>query len=44
MAIEKAVEHTIDSGVRTGDIGGQTGTKEFGDEVVKNMRSILGLF
>ncbi|KAM0809819.1 hypothetical protein AB5N19_10166 [Seiridium cardinale] len=40
-AIEMAVCDTINNGVRTGDIGGTAGTKEFGDAVVKHLKSRL---
>jgi 3-isopropylmalate dehydrogenase len=38
-AIEKAVEDTINGGVRTRDIGGRAGTAEFGDRVVENLKA-----
>jgi 3-isopropylmalate dehydrogenase len=41
LSVEEAVEQTLDSGVRTGDIGGKAGTAEFGDAVVKALKSIL---
>ncbi|RFU28596.1 hypothetical protein B7463_g7748, partial [Scytalidium lignicola] len=34
-AIEEAVQTTIESGIRTPDIGGSASTREFGDAVVK---------
>lgn len=40
-AIEKAVADTINGGVRTRDIGGQAGTVEFGDAVVKHLKARL---
>lgn len=36
--IEAAVKAVIDSGIRTGDLGGQAGTKEFGDAVVSFLK------
>ena len=40
-AIEEAVRNTIESGVRTKDIGGSAGTKEVGDRVVVELEKIL---
>jgi 3-isopropylmalate dehydrogenase len=41
-AIDKAVETVIESGVKTGDIGGTATTKEVGDAVAKELVQILG--
>lgn len=38
-AIEKAVEDTINGGLRTRDIGGRADTAEFGDRVVQNLKA-----
>jgi 3-isopropylmalate dehydrogenase len=40
-AIDRAVEKTIERGVRTGDIGGTASTKEVGDAVVADLVEIL---
>ncbi|RPA79328.1 3-isopropylmalate dehydrogenase [Ascobolus immersus RN42] len=40
-AIEEAVRVTIDSGVRTGDIGGSAKTSEVGDKVAEELAKIL---
>lgn len=40
-AIEEAVKITIESGVRTKDIGGTAGTKEVGDRVAEELEKIL---
>ncbi|KAK2813754.1 3-isopropylmalate dehydrogenase A [Emmonsiellopsis sp. PD_5] len=40
-AIETAVRNVIESGVRTGDIGGKATTKEVGDAVVKELERVL---
>lgn len=40
-AVEAAVKSAIDGGLRTRDIGGNAGTKEVGDEVVKHLITIL---
>lgn len=40
-AIEEAVRRTIDSGVRTGDIGGSAKTAEVGDKVAEELAKIL---
>jgi len=40
-AVEEAVRKTLDSGVRTGDIGGKSGTVEFGDAVVAELEKLL---
>ncbi|KAK2742639.1 3-isopropylmalate dehydrogenase [Onygenales sp. PD_40] len=40
-AIETAVRNVIESGVRTGDIGGKATTKEVGDAVVAELERVL---
>lgn len=40
-AIEEAVRRTIESGVRTGDIGGTNSTTEVGDAVAKELVKVL---
>lgn len=40
-AIETAVSNVIESGVRTGDLGGKATTKEVGDAVVTELEKIL---
>lgn len=40
-AVEEAVRRTIDSGVRTGDIGGTASTNEVGDAVAKELTKVL---
>ncbi|MCJ1485397.1 3-isopropylmalate dehydrogenase [Schaereria dolodes] len=40
-AVEEAVRRTIDSGVRTGDIGGKASTSEVGDAVAKELAKVL---
>lgn len=40
-AVEEAVKNTIESGVRTGDIGGDSSTKEVGDATAKELEKIL---
>jgi 3-isopropylmalate dehydrogenase len=40
-AVEEAVRQTIDSGVRTKDIGGTATTGEVGDRVVIELEKIL---
>ncbi|KAJ2968414.1 hypothetical protein NUW58_g10225 [Xylaria curta] len=40
-AIEKAVENVLDGGVRTKDLGGESGTKETGDAIVAELVKIL---
>ncbi|KAM5341879.1 hypothetical protein ACJ41O_014910 [Fusarium nematophilum] len=40
-AVEKAVEDTLNQGLRTEDIGGSTGTTEFGDAVAEALRALL---
>ncbi|KAI0007812.1 hypothetical protein F4779DRAFT_628876 [Xylariaceae sp. FL0662B] len=40
-AIETAVRHVIDGGVRTKDLGGSAGTEEMGDAVVAELVKIL---
>ncbi|KAI1828317.1 hypothetical protein F4861DRAFT_528888 [Xylaria intraflava] len=39
--IEKAVENVLDRGVRTKDLGGETGTTEMGDAVVAELVKLL---
>lgn len=36
--IEEAVRAVLDAGIRTSDLGGNSGTKEFGDAVVAALR------
>ncbi|KAL8945557.1 MAG: hypothetical protein Q9222_007908 [Ikaeria aurantiellina] len=40
-AVEEAVRRTIDSGIRTGDIGGKSSTSEVGDATAKALEKIL---
>lgn len=40
-AIQKAVERVIESGVKTGDIGGKSSTKEVGDAVAQELERVL---
>ncbi|KAH8646420.1 3-isopropylmalate dehydrogenase Leu2A [Ilyonectria robusta] len=40
-AVEKAVANTLNQGFHTADIGGSTGTTEFGDAVVQVLEAIL---
>lgn len=40
-AVEEAVRRTIESGVRTGDIGGEASTREVGDATAKALEEIL---
>lgn len=40
-AVEEAVRKTIDSGVRTKDIGGKASTSEVGDAVAKELTKLL---
>ena len=40
-AVEEAVRKTIDSGVRTKDIGGKASTTEVGDAVATELIKIL---
>lgn len=40
-AIQISVEETLDRGIRTRDIGGQAGTAEFGDAVVRALQKYL---
>ncbi|KAL8696077.1 MAG: hypothetical protein Q9201_007836 [Fulgogasparrea decipioides] len=40
-AVEEAVRRTIESGVRTGDIGGKSSTQEVGDATAKELERIL---
>ncbi len=39
--VEEAVKNTIESGVRTKDIGGTSSTTEVGDAVVAELEKIL---
>jgi 3-isopropylmalate dehydrogenase len=39
--IEDAVRAVLDKGIRTSDLGGTTGTKEFGDAVVAALQGKL---
>lgn len=40
-AVEAAVKLAIDSGVRTGDLGGKAGTVEMGEAVVAQLVKLL---
>lgn len=40
-AIEAAVRNVVESGVRTGDIGGKATTKEVGDAVAAELEKLL---
>lgn len=40
-AIETAVRNVIESGVRTGDIGGTATTKEVGDAIAVELEKVL---
>lgn len=40
-AVEEAVRRTIESGVRTKDIGGSASTTEVGEAVVKELQKVL---
>ncbi|KAI0486870.1 hypothetical protein F4859DRAFT_502243 [Xylaria cf. heliscus] len=40
-AVEKAVQNVLDGGVRTKDLGGESGTKETGDAIVAELVKIL---
>lgn len=40
-AIEKAVQMTMDAGIKTGDLGGKSSTKEMGAAVRENLRKVL---
>lgn len=40
-AIETAVRNVIESGVRTGDLGGKASTKEVGDAVAAELEKLL---
>ncbi|KAH7147156.1 hypothetical protein B0J13DRAFT_441896, partial [Dactylonectria estremocensis] len=40
-AVERAVSDTLNQGLHTADIGGSTGTTEFGDAVVRALEAIL---
>lgn len=39
--VEEAVKVAIDGGLRTKDMGGNAGTKDVGDEVVKQLAKLL---
>lgn len=39
--IEKAVAKMFDDGLRTKDLGGQSGTKEVGDKVVQELEALF---
>lgn len=39
--IETAVRNVIESGVRTGDIGGKSSTQEVGDAVAAELEKLL---
>jgi 3-isopropylmalate dehydrogenase len=41
LAIDKAVESVIESGVRTKDIGGQASTTEMGDAITAELVNAL---
>ena len=41
-AVEEAVRNTIESGIRTKDIGGSASTKEVGDRVASELGKVLG--
>lgn len=40
-ALELAVKQSIDNGITTGDLGGKNSTTEVGDEIAKNLKTIL---
>lgn len=40
-AIEAAVRNVIEAGIRTGDIGGKSTTKEVGDAVAAELEKLL---
>ncbi len=40
-AVEEAVRRTIESGIRTQDIGGKSSTVEVGDAVAAELKEIL---
>ena len=40
-AVEEAVRRTIESGIRTRDIGGKSSTKEVGDATAKELEKLL---
>lgn len=40
-AVDEAVRNVIDSGIRTGDIGGKAKTSEVGDAVASELSKIL---
>ena len=37
--VEEAVRRVLDSGIRTRDLGGKTGTSEMGDAIVAALRT-----
>jgi 3-isopropylmalate dehydrogenase len=39
--IENAVKKVFDDGLRTKDLGGNSGTKEVGDKVIEALESLL---
>lgn len=41
-AVDQAVKQVIEKGIRTGDIGGSSTTKEVGDAVASELAEILG--
>lgn len=41
-AVDTAVKNSIEKGIRTGDIGGTSSTKEVGDAVAAELAQILG--
>lgn len=40
-AVDKAVENVIEAGIKTGDIGGKSSTKEVGDAIAAELTKIL---
>lgn len=41
IAVDTAVKNIIEKGIRTGDIGGTSSTKEVGDAVAEELAKIL---
>ncbi|KAK6540015.1 3-isopropylmalate dehydrogenase [Orbilia ellipsospora] len=41
QAVEDAVRNTIEAGIKTGDIGGKSSTKEVGDATVEELKKLL---
>jgi 3-isopropylmalate dehydrogenase len=41
QAIETAVRNVIEAGIRTGDIGGKSSTREVGDAVAAELEKVL---